>query len=122
MARAKLTVEDGAEMDIDSDSLATGTAISKRKLKVSLSQICHSLEMNMKCTYSVLNLQQLVKEGLSPFPNNFFSCNILLDLEHREEIHLDGFHDIECRDIFGERIFDFRAAADHAHAASTDGY
>ena len=98
MGSAKATVDDEAEINIDVDSMATGTAISKRELK------------------------QLVKEGLSPFPNNFFCCNILLDLDHREEIEVGGFDEIECRDIFGERIFDFRSGTADSHSASSDSY
>ena len=84
MHGAALYVEGDASLLIDTDSLKTGDKVTHRMLK------------------------RLIKDNKSPFPNNFFSCNVLKDTNHREpvEIHSDDPLTIECRDYYGDTITD----------------
>ena len=89
MVDAELFLDDVNKDRLEIKDLETGSAISKKKLK------------------------QLIHYHQSPYPNNFYTCNILMDLSDDRYIKIEpyppnGIDKIECRDYNGRMIMDLK--------------
>lgn len=89
MDDAELYLDDHDKDKLEIKDLETGSDISSKKLK------------------------QLIHYHQSPYPNNFYACNMLMDLSDDKHIKIDpyppnGIKRIECWDYNGDTIKDLK--------------